>query len=490
MPSYMHVGNPNNIANKVKSIFMGNSDNKAVIVKSIFMGNSDGKATGGYQRVYTTTVTYYTSSVEPGNMSSTTALTRASTSATSYLTRSSASGTGSTTTSGSNWYVSKLQTQLQKSTSYNGTSTNWYMYNSIQYFGQNFKYTSTSYYNGGAWNQSIRVSFSRDKFYTYFTVTSNYSTTRKYSYSLTNKNTYSSMSTATYSNTRTLSTSYTDILVMNTTTGPLATPAATYAGSYTFSTTYYNDEYYYTYTNASTIYNTLSYKSEIATSTCIYFFSDKITSVNINNHSNSKQNNTYSYLTSSSSQLCISYTRTYSQKVFADKNITYTYTYNSSYGWNDVYTYKYTQSISSSSGGNTFYTTTRTYSYNGTNSYDETKAFTYNRYNQSSISGLIYSRTYASGTTKTSTYQYATYISSSFGNSILLTTISSANYTYMNLYSRTTLYTRAATLVTATTSQILAETYLTRSSTSGTSYLTRSSTSGYTGVSTSTRTSE
>ena len=82
MPSYIVIGDNNNIAQKAKSILIGDNSNIAHKVKNIYIGDTDGKAQQAYRGIYTTTVTYYTSAIEPGNMSSTTALTRSSTSGT------------------------------------------------------------------------------------------------------------------------------------------------------------------------------------------------------------------------------------------------------------------------------------------------------------------------------------------------------------------------------------------------------------------------
>ena len=128
MPSYMHVGNPNNIANKIKSFYVGNSDNVAVVAKSIFMGNSDGKATGAYQRIYTSTSTWYTSSIVPADMYDTTALTCSSTSGESYLTRASKSGTSYLTkgTRTRNDFISSVYMWETYHGKYTTTYTSWY----------------------------------------------------------------------------------------------------------------------------------------------------------------------------------------------------------------------------------------------------------------------------------------------------------------------------------------------------------------------------
>ena len=410
--------------------------------------------------------TYYTSAVNSAGLSSTTALTRASTSDTSYLTRastsgtsygtrSSTSGTTYTTTTAAGWYVSSVF-----------NSNNSLMYTSVTKFGQDFKPDVTS------WNSQYG--------YVYFTFisTSTDGTTRYRTKSFTlstgyTASTVSNKSTYGYTNAVTTSTYATRL------------PQVSFDPKMT-------QPYPQPYSGTSTLANSRSFSvifsssAETATTSFERWYDEK-TSSYITSRASSYYYRYYTLTqrisatvgslsslistTSATVTLRPAYAGTFSM---TQTTLTYKSSYQtieSSYSW-------YTQNSGASSSRQS--TITASYSYSGQVAfrvYNNSSLVVWNTGNFNSIKSTI--------------------MHSSNVTAIFLTTnFYSTKYESVSYNATSSLYTRLVTFVTATSSSIMKEqyltrsstsgtTYLTRSSTSGTSYLTRSSTSGYSGVSSS-----
>ena len=367
-------------------------------------------------------------------MSETTALTRSSTSATSYLTRSSTSGTSYGTTTGKDWMVIR-------ETNYNNTRKISY----ITKFGQVFNFTKTSVTTNTAYG-NLEVYFSDYKTSTVTLITS--------------QSTVSNQSTQ--SNSRTSTT----IPGNYVTATKLPLIYVTKAGY-----TNMQQPYPATYTGHAVVNNSQSwdgsftYTSNIATTT-----------VNM-------------YLSMIDSR--ISYTN--SNTVYTSQRYTITQVSTISLTYSTVPTKSTTSTSYISQINGTRYGISSK-SYNGTQSTTRSYHVTFGQLTSTSAS-----RTLLSSWDNNLAY-FLNIFTSSFlttGNQRTITysgsidTLSAKGSMYSSYhYDSTTariLVTSLYTLITASSSSILASSALTCSSTSGTSYLTRSSTSGYSGKSSSSK---